>query len=311
MAYSINEINQRACADPAAFIADCDAIYNSNISAAAERIISHRGISPIVLISGPSGSGKTTTAMKIAEALRGRGVRAHSIPLDNYFRTVTPEAAPRTVRGEIDYESPGCLDMGLLNSHFTMLSAGETVEIPRFDFSRQTQMLNSGTLLRLGGDEIAVFEGIHALNDDITSVHSEAFKVFISASTDVEDNGRVVFPSIWTRMVRRVVRDKVYRLVAVEKTLGIWENVLRGEQMYINPFAGRANLRFDTSLAYEIPVFARTALELFRSTPAFFELMEDAREVIRGLELFEGINQELVGQDSLLREFIGGSVYVY
>ena len=136
MAYQLQEINKRIQTDVAEFLAECDENYAQRVSLAADKILTNLERSPIVLLSGPSGSGKTTTALKIAEELRRRGVGSHAVALDNYFKTLNPRTAPRTPEGDIDYESPQCLDMDLLDRHFTALSRGEEILIPKYEFAR-------------------------------------------------------------------------------------------------------------------------------------------------------------------------------
>ena len=181
MAYQLQEINRRIRTDVAEFLAECDENYAQRVSLAADKILSNLEHSPIVLLSGPSGSGKTTTAMKVAEELRRRGVNSHAVAMDNYFVTMNPRTAPRTPEGAIDYESPLCMDMDLLDQHFTALSRGEEILVPRFEFARQMRNDSLGTPLKLEKNEIAIFEGIHALNDDIAGRHPEAAKLYISA----------------------------------------------------------------------------------------------------------------------------------
>ena len=193
MAFSLKDINYRTVADPAEFMAECDERYAGKIRSAADMITQNLSISPIVLLSGPSGSGKTTTAQKIEEELTKRGVRTYTISMDNYFRTVDPATAPRTKEGAIDFESPLCMDMDLLNEHFTKLARGERILVPKYEFARQMRVLEPSKSLKLRKDEIVIFEGIHALNDDITSKHPEAFKLYISARSNVEFSGKVVF----------------------------------------------------------------------------------------------------------------------
>ena len=125
MAYSLKEINDAVRSDPKGFVEECDAAYARKIESAARRIADNRSRSRIVLLSGPSGSGKTTTAKKIEARLEEMGIRSHAISMDNYFQTVDPETAPRNREGQIDYESPFCLDMDLLNRHFAMLDRGD------------------------------------------------------------------------------------------------------------------------------------------------------------------------------------------
>ena len=181
MAYQLQEINRRIQSDVKEFLAECDQDYTQRVSLAADKILGNLENSPIVLLSGPSGSGKTTTALKIAEELRRRGVGSHAVALDNYFKTLNPRTAPRTPEGDIDYESPQCLDMDLLDRHFTALSHGEEILVPKFEFARQMRNDSLGTPLKLEKNEIAIFEGIHALNDDIAGRHPEAAKLYISA----------------------------------------------------------------------------------------------------------------------------------
>ena len=164
MAYQLQEINRRIKTDVTEFLEECDQAYAQRVSLAADRILSNLDKSPVVLLSGPSGSGKTTTAMKIAEELQRRGVNTHAVAMDNYFKSLNRKTAPRTPEGDIDYESPQCLDMKLLDQHFAALSRGEEIIIPKFEFARQMRNDARGTPLKLGKNEIAIFEGIHALN---------------------------------------------------------------------------------------------------------------------------------------------------
>ena len=139
MSYQIQEINRRIQADPKEFVDACDAAYAEKIERAARAIAENVRTCPIVLLSGPSGSGKTTTAMKIAEALRGMGISSQSLAMDDYFRTVNPRTAPRTPEGDIDFESPACLDMDLLGKHLNALARGEEIHLPRYNFVTRVQ----------------------------------------------------------------------------------------------------------------------------------------------------------------------------
>ena len=158
MSYQLQEINRRIDQDVNGFLEECDAQYAEKVNQAADAILANLPLSPIVLLSGPSGSGKTTTALKIEEELERRGVLSHTISLDNYFKTLNPKTVPRTADGSIDFESPKCLDMDLLNAHFSKLSKGETIVVPHFEFARQMRNDQMGTPLRLGKNEVAIFE---------------------------------------------------------------------------------------------------------------------------------------------------------
>ena len=309
MAYQLSELNFRTVSDPKGFMEEADARYHSRVEAAAELILNNRSRSPIVLLSGPSGSGKTTTAMKIAQALEKRGVKSHYVAMDDYFKTVDRETAPRTPEGEIDLESPLCLDMELLNMHFTQLAKGERIYVPKYEFSRQMRIQEPSKSLKLGKDEVVVFEGIHALNDMITETHPEAFKLYVSARSDVEFENAVVFKRTWFRLVRRTVRDFKFRGSDPAVTMAMWANVRRGEKLFISPFKDKADFQFDTSLPYEPAVFNATATKLFQTVPEGIERYEELRAVLPAIQLFGHIDEDDVAPDSLIREVIGGGIY--
>ena len=309
MAYQLSDINFKTVADPVGLIEEGDAQYHANVEQAAERIAENYQNSPIVLLSGPSGSGKTTTAMKISEALETRGIRSHYVGMDDYFKTISPETTPRTPEGEYDLESPLCLDMELMNEHFTALARGERIYVPKYEFSRKMRAFEPSKSIKLGKDEVVIFEGIHALNDMITDRHPEAFKLYISARSDVSFGGKIVFKRTWFRLVRRLVRDFNFRGSAPGETMGMWANVRRGEKAYISPFKDKADFQFDTSLPYELPVFNRTATELFKTVPEGIERFDELRAVLPALQLFGDIDEALVPKNSLIREFIGGGSF--
>ncbi len=309
MAYELKDINFKTVADPKGFIEECDAAYDAQVKDAAGRILENSRRSPIVLLSGPSGSGKTTTARKISEALERRGVRAHYVGMDDYFRTVDPATAPRTPEGDIDFESPLCLDMELLNDHFSMLAEGKRIYIPKYEFSRRMRVIEPSKSIKLKKDEIVVFEGIHALNDLITQKHPDAFKLYISARSNVEFNGEVVFKGTWFRLVRRTVRDYKFRGADPDQTLSMWANVRRGEKANISPFKNKADFQFDSSFPYEMAVMNETATKLFSSIPEGIERYDELRQVLPALQLFGVIDESLVAPDALIREFIGGGEY--
>jgi len=311
MAYQLHEINNRIKNDVSDFLAECDRAYAQRVSLAADKILSNLTRSPIVLLSGPSGSGKTTTALKIAEELRRRGVNSHAVAMDNYFKTLDRRTAPRTPEGDIDYESPLCMDMDLLDEHFTTLSAGGEILIPKFEFARQMRNNAAGVPLQLGKNEIAIFEGIHALNDDIAGRHPEATKLYISARSNVNEGAELRFKGTWMRLTRRTVRDYQFRGTDASQTLDMWANVRRGEKLYISPFKNRADIIFDSSLPYEVSVMRNFAPPILKSVPEDNERYEEIMDLMAAFEHFEPIDPTLVAGDSLLREFIGGGTYKY
>ena len=311
MPYKLEDINYMTVADPKGMIEEADAQYARKVEEAAEKILNNRKNSPIILLSGPSGSGKTTTAMKISEALERRGVKTHYVGMDDYYNTILPETVPRTPEGEMDLESPLCLDLDLMNRHFTELSQGKRIYVPKYEFSRQMRIQEPSKSIKLKKDEMVVFEGIHALNDMITSVHPEAFKLYISANSDVTFGGKLVFKRSWFRLVRRTVRDYKFRGTDPAGTIAMWANARRGEHQYISPFKNKADFQFDTSFTYELAVMNETATMLFKKIPEGIERFDELKTVFPALLLFGNIDESMVAEDAMLREFIGGGIYEY
>ena len=308
MVFDLGEINLKTIADPKGFCEECEAGYNKRISRAVEMITNNLTSSPIVLLAGPSGSAKTTTAMKISEELNRRGIGTHYVSMDDYFSTVG-EDTPKTPEGDYDLESPLCLDMELLNRHFDDLEKGRRIFVPKYEFSRRMRVTEPSKSIKLGKDEICIFEGIHALNDEIAGRHPEAFKLHVSASSRVAFRGEEVFKPTWFRLVRRTVRDYNFRGADPAETMAMWANVRRGEKLYISPFKSKANYQLDSTLACEAAVMNHTATKLFQSVPEGIERYDELRAVLPAIQLFGVIDESNVPADSVLREFIGGGIY--
>jgi uridine kinase len=315
MAYQLQDINEGVKTDAKAFLRRCDERYQAQIDTAADTIATRLEESPVALLSGPSGSGKTTTALKIEEELNRRGITTHTVSMDNYFMSMNKDTAPRTESGDIDFESPLYMDMELLSAHFTALERGEEIVVPRFEFARQMRNDALGVPLRLGKNEIAIFEGIHALNDEITGRHPKATGIYISARSDVREGGELRFKGTWMRLVRRCVRDYQFRGTGVGGTLDMWANVRRGEKLYISPFKDRAKVVIDSSLPYEPSVMRNFAKPLFEAVldevPAGNPRREELMKLLDAFSRFEPLDPALVAPQSLLREFLGGGTYQY
>ena len=308
MPYSLSQINEAIRSDPKGFADQCDAAFAQKVTMAAEKIARHRSESHVILLSGPSGSGKTTTALKIEEQLENMGIVTHTVSMDNYFNTIDPETAPRNREGNIDYESPFCLDIELLNRHFAMLDRGETIHVPKYEFARQMRSDIMSQPLHLGSDELAIFEGIHALNDIIVGKNPNAFKLYIAARSNlVDDDGKVVFQHAWLRLCRRIVRDFKFRGSDAAFTLKMWDNVRRGENLYISPYKENADLMFDSSLAFEFAVLKPFVVPLLEKIPAGKYAVVD--DMLAAFQRIEPMDESCVAPDSLAREFIGGSTY--
>ena len=306
MAYRLSEINAAVRRDPVGFMEACDRDYQGKVARAADMICENMRKSPVVLLSGPSGSGKTTTAEKLGRELERRGVRTHAVSMDDYYIRPDPAHTPRTPDGAVDYESPEMMDLKLLDEHFAKLTKGEWILVPKFEFARQMRNDSRGRPLKLGPDEVAIFEGIHALNTKLTSRHPDATRLYISARSDiVDDDGTVVFKRTWLRLTRRAVRDYNFRGTDVCGTLELWANVRRGEKLYISPYRDTAHIKFDTALAYETPVMASYAKPIMAAVPEENQRRHELLELVRAFERFEPIDPKLTPAGSLIHEFIG------
>ena len=312
--YNINNIISRAKTDPKGFAHECEAIYNRKIAEVAATIMEKLTAvqNNTVLLSGPSASGKTTTAKKICDSLEKLGVKSHSISLDKYYLPIDPETVPRTANGEVDRESPYCLDLDMLNKHLHDLNLGKEVIIPHFSFTNQVRDPKREMRLKLGADEIVVFEGIHALNDLLTNKHPEAFKLYISAlSHIIRDDDEICFYRHWVRLIRRIVRDNNFRGTDPTKTLKIWATVREGENKYILPFKHKADLQFDSSMEYELAVMKKFALKAIDMLPEDDRNAGELQAILPVLNELWDIDDSLVLGDSIIREFIGGGTYAY
>ncbi len=306
--YSLKKINEAISSDPAAFVQECDELFAKKVETAAVKIAEHRAESHVILLSGPSGSGKTTTALKIEEKLEEMGIETHTVSMDDYFKTFDPDTAPRNREGAVDYESPFCLDIDLLNQHFTMLDRGELIHIPKYEFARQMRSDIFARPMCLGKDNLAIFEGIHALNDIIVGKNPRAFKLYIAARSNIRDeDGTIVFDKSWIRLCRRIVRDFKFRGSDAAFTLKLWENVRRGERLYISPYKENADIMFDSSLAFSASALKPFVTPLLEEIPrGKYKVVED---ILRGLEKIEALDEKYIPAKSLSREFIGGSPY--
>lgn len=305
MAYQLEKINQAVRGDKLGFMEECDHQYQKKVEQAADLICKNMKLSPVVLLSGPSGSGKTTTAHKITAELQRRGVGTHTISMDDYFVRRDPKTAPRTPDGEIDYESPEMMDLQLLSQHFAQLTRGEEILVPHFEFARQMRNDSKAKPLKLGKDEVAIFEGIHALNTKLTAGHPNATRLYISARSNVMDGEVLRFKGTWMRLTRRAVRDFNFRGTDIVGTLDMWANVRRGEKLYISPYKHTAHMLFDSSLPYEVSVMACYARPLMAAVPQENQRRHELLELVRAFDWFETIEPGLVPKDSLLHEFIG------
>lgn len=298
----VKELNSKA-EKTQEFVLEAENLYADQISRAAERIYRERREKPVVLISGPSGSGKTTTAFRIQRLLEDNGCRAHTISMDNYFLPLTDEEKRLAEQGKFDFESPQRLDTALFREHLEKLSRCEKIEVPSFDFAKQERC--PGMPLSSEPGDIVIMEGIHALNPDVTG-HSDGYtnRVYVSVRTRLEHDGELLHPSK-IRLMRRLIRDKLYRGRSITETMDFFRSVERGENLYIMPFKHRASFDIDTFIEYEPMVYRDILLGDLGKAAESYENYAQYADIEKFLRVLEPVSPDNVPDNSLVREFIG------
>lgn len=286
-----------------------DALQVRSIEKIGEAIASRPNVKA-VLIAGPSSSGKTTFSKKLSKALEQNGMTTHCISFDDYY--VNREDTPLDENGEYDFESLYAVDIDLFQKHFSQLLAGEEIELPRYDFM-SGKRVSSGKHLRLHSDTILIMEGIHALNHILTgSIPDETlFRIYISGLTVAKQHDGTYRPTTDNRLIRRMVRDAQFRGTPAQSTLARWPSVRRGEDKWIVPFQGNADINFCTAFQYELAILKTQALPLLEKVPKDAPEYTEAQRLKWVLQRFHTIPSDIIPPDSLLREFIGGSVFEY
>lgn len=288
-----------------------EGFHEKKIAHIADAIASRRQ-ARVVLVAGPSASGKTTFIKRLGIQLRVCGRVPVGISLDNYF--VDRDRTPLDEEGKPDYEAIDALDLPLFNQHLLALLAGHEVQVPKYDFVRGRRAEpERWTTLKLEPGQVLLIEGIHALNPRLTEAVPEAakFRIFISALTQLtlDDHNRIFTAD--ARLLRRIVRDRLFRGHPAVRTLEMWPSVRRGELRWIFPFQEQADVMFNSALVYEpavLKIFAeRFLLEVPREHPSYTE----AYRLLKFLAWFVPVFQEDVPSTSILREFIGGSAFEY
>ncbi len=282
--------------------------YNNQLASIADKIAQNNKSIKLVLIAGPSSAGKTTTSKKLQTYLHSKGVRTHQISIDDYFvdRTKTPVKP----NGELDTESLNAVDVTLFNKHLTKLFEGERVELPEYNFLLGKREYR-GKSLKLEENDIVIIEGLHALNEDLTiSIERKnKFKVYINALTQLNiDNHNRIHTSD-TRKLRRIIRDNKYRSYTASQTLNMWSNIREGEEEHIFPFQDDADVIINSALIYELGILKTYAEPLLFSVDENDPMYSEAIRLINFLRNFLPIPSDYIPQDSVLREFIGGSCF--
>ena len=284
-----------------------EALHEKKISDIADKIVKRKGIK-MILIAGPSSSGKTTFAQRLGIQLKLNGIKPLTISVDNYF--VERKDTPRDENGNYDFERLEAIDLELFNEHLKKLLNGEEVELPTFNFKTGTKVYN-GNKMKMKSNEVLVIEGIHCLNDKLTEAipKEQKYKIYISALTVLNIDYYNRISTTDTRLIRRLVRDYNFRGYEAIHTLQNWDMVNRGEENYIFPFQEDADSMFNTSLIYEISVLKKYAMPLLKAIDNTHPEYSEAKSLYELLKYFDDINDEYIPRNSLLREFIGGSIF--
>ena len=284
-----------------------EALHEKKIAKIADEIAKNPKIK-LVAIAGPSSSGKTTFSKRLGIELKLIRIKPVTISVDNYF--VEREHNPVDKDGNYDFECIEAIDTELLNRDIVKLLNGEEIDAPTFNFKTGHKEY-LGNKMRLQEDEILVMEGIHCLNDNLTYLipKEQKFKIYISALTvlNIDDYNRISTTD--TRLIRRIVRDKQFRGYSAEYTLKMWPSVNKGEAKNIFPFQEEADAMFNSSLIYELSALKNYAIPQLKEIEKTSPLYSEAKRLWTMLSYFEPIDSSNIPSNSLLREFIGGSIF--
>ena len=284
-----------------------EALHEKKVAEIADTIT--KGRKRIILIAGPSSSGKTTFARRLCIQLKVNGLKPLYLGTDDYF--VERKDTPVDEDGKPNYEDLETIDVSLFNNNMNDLLSGRQVDLPTFDFIRGTKIFGK-RITSIRPHQPIVIEGIHALNGKLTReiAEEEKYRIYISPFTQLNIDSHNRIPTTDARMLRRIVRDYLYRGYSARQTIESWPKVRKGEDKNIFPFNGEADVLFNSALIYELALLKKHAQPLLEEiTPADPEY-SDAQRILKFLNFFRSIEDEsMIPNNSILREFIGGSIF--
>lgn len=284
-----------------------EALHEKKLADIADDIAKRQNVK-MILIAGPSSSGKTTFAKRLGVQLKLNGLKPVTISVDNYF--VERKDNPKDENGQYDFECLEAIDLELFNNHLKTLLNGGEIDVPTFDFKVGTKKYN-GEKMHLADDEILVVEGIHCLNDKLTNAipMEQKYKIYISDLTVLNIDYCNRISTTDTRLIRRIVRDNNFRGYSALHTLKSWDSVNRGENKNIFPYQENCDVMFNSSLIYEISVLKKHALPQLEAITKEEPEYSEARRLVEFLKYFEDIDEKYIPSNSILKEFIGGSIF--
>ena len=305
---TVGDLNDQICkGSMSELILVQEAEQERKIGEIAKEIVG-RGNVKFIMIAGPSSSGKTSFSHRLSIQLRTLGKMPHPIAVDDYF--VNRELTPRDENGDYNFECLEAIDVRQFNQDMVKLLAGERVELPTFNFKTGKREYR-GNYKRLGADDILVIEGIHGLNDKLSYALplESKFKIYISALTTLNIDGHNRIPTTDGRLLRRMVRDARTRGASAQRTIQMWPSVRRGEEDNIFPFQEEADAMFNSAQIYELAVLKTFAVPLLFQIPKGVPEYYEAKRLLKFLDYFLNVPSESLPNNSICREFVGGSCF--
>lgn len=286
----------------------CEALHEKKLAKIADEIYRRRKVVKIVSIAGPSSSGKTTTANRLCIQLRVNGLKPFLISLDDYF--IDRDKTPLDEKGEHDYESLSAIDVKLFNENLNDLMNGREVTLPRYDF-KSGKSCRDGKTMILPENGVLVIEGIHGLNPNLYAdvPKYNIYKVYVSAMTALNIDNHNRIPTTDGRLIRRMVRDFQYRGHSPVETLKRWASVRNGENSNIFPYQENADAMFNSTFVCEFSILKKYAEPLLKQVPADIPEYREVKRLLKFLSFFEEMDDSTIPPNSILREFIGDSIF--
>ncbi len=291
------------------FICIAEALHEKQMTEIVNSVMDNIDDKKLILIAGPTSAGKTTFARRLELQLRVNGLMPVCISLDDYF--VDRKDTPLDEKGRYNFEALDALNLELFNEDLEKILSGKEVEIPTFDFSLG-RCEYKGNIIKITEEQPLILEGIHCLNDQLTEFipRENKFKIYISALTQLSIDEHNRIPTTDTRLIRRMVRDSKFRSNDANATLALWESVRRGEEENIFPFQEDADAMFNSALFYELSVLKKYVEPLLRQVDLSSPHHPEAKRLLRFLNYFVSLeNEENIPKTSILKEFIGGSIF--
>ena len=282
-----------------------ESLQGRQFTNAAEAIAKRHGQVKLVMIAGPSSSGKTTSSKRLSIELLARGISPIPIEMDNFF--LNRELTPRDENGDYDFETVNALNIPLFQDCMKRLIEGETVQIPHFDFV--TGKSEPGQILPMNENQILIVEGIHGLNPIILGnlPAENIYRIFVSPMTQVNMDRYNRVSTLDVRLLRRIVRDFRDRGYSAQSTIARWRSVRAGEHKYITPYQNLADIFINTSLVYEVSALKSLADIALRMVPFGTPEHIEAKRLLAFLEWVTPLDRDLIPDNSILAEFVGGS----